>query len=333
MFSKQSVRLAGFVLIKSRLTCPIPVIKYATNECQCAALKRSHTSWTGHKQHTHSEGKTRGVHIHNVRPISYSTLDPAEVRKFQVLANKWWDIQGEFAPLHAMNELRVPFIRDNLLTVHGGGVMGRPLSGLRILDVGCGGGLLTEPLGRMGAEVLGVDPVEVSVRTAELHSSLDPALRGRVRYRACTLEDLTEEQGNEEAFDAIVASEVLEHLADLDTFVHCCYRMLKPGGSVFITTISRTRLSYVLGIVLAEQVLRIVPRGTHEWDKFITPVELETLLESSGIIVQSVRGMLYNPLSKCWSWQQSTAVNYALHAVKQKEEPLHQTPTEDSTFI
>ncbi|KAI5626422.1 ubiquinone biosynthesis O-methyltransferase, mitochondrial [Silurus asotus] len=220
------------------------------------------------------------VNRRRVRLVSHSTLDPAEVRKFQVLANKWWDIQGEFAPLHSMNELRVPFIRDNLMTVHGGGEMGRPLTGLRILDVGCGGGLLTEPLGRMGAEVLGVDPVEVSVRTAELHSSLDPALRERVRYRACTLEDLTEEKENEEAFDAIVASEVVEHLADLDTFVHCCYRILKPGGSVFITTISRTQLSYMLGIVMAEQVLRIVPKGTHEWDKFITPVELETLLES-----------------------------------------------------
>ncbi|KAK3534791.1 hypothetical protein QTP86_024742 [Hemibagrus guttatus] len=328
MFSKKCARLTGFVF-KYRLKWPTPVVKYSTNECQCAVLKRSHTSWTGHKQHTHSESETRGVYIHSVRPLSSSTLDPEEVRKFQVLANKWWDIQGEFALLHAMNELRVPFIRDNLLTVHGRGEMGRPLAGLRILDVGCGGGLLTEPLGRMGAEVLGVDPVEVSVRTAELHSSLDPALRGRVRYCACTLEELTEEEGNEEAFDAIVASEVLEHLADLDTFVHFCYRMLKPGGSVFITTISRTQLSYVLGIVMAEQVLRIVPRGTHQWDKFISPVELETLLESSGMSVQTVRGMFYNPLSGCWSWQQSTAMNYALHAIKEKEEPLHQTPAED----
>ncbi|KAF5896974.1 ubiquinone biosynthesis O-methyltransferase, mitochondrial, partial [Clarias magur] len=218
--------------------------------------------------------------IHSVSPASYSTLDPDEVRKFQVLADKWWDTRGEFALLHAMNELRVPFIRDNLLSVYSGGEIGRPLAGLKILDVGCGGGLLTEPLGRLGAEVLGVDPVEVSVRTAELHSSLDPALKGRVRYRSCTLEELTEEEGNEEAFDAIVASEVLEHLADLDTFVHCCYRILKPGGSVFATTISRTQLSYILGIIMAEQVLRIVPRGTHEWDKFITPVELERLLES-----------------------------------------------------
>ncbi|XP_060761266.1 ubiquinone biosynthesis O-methyltransferase, mitochondrial [Neoarius graeffei] len=329
MFVNSSVRLAGFVFFKSRLKWPRPAIEYPTNECQCVVLKRSHTSWTGHKQPTHSEGKTRRVHISSVRFVSKSTLDPAEVRKFQVLANKWWDIQGEFAPLHALNELRVPFIRDNLLTLHGGGQMGRPLAELRILDVGCGGGLLTEPLGRMGAEVLGVDPVEVSVRTAELHSSLDPALRGRVRYRACTLEELAEEDGNEEAFDAIVASEVLEHLADLDTFLDCCYHMLKPGGSIFITTINRTPLSYIFGIVMAEQVLHIVPKGTHEWDKFISPVELETLLESSGISVQSVRGLLYNPLSRCWSWQQSTAVNYALHAIKQKAAPPHQTPAEN----
>ncbi|KAM9439325.1 ubiquinone biosynthesis O-methyltransferase, mitochondrial [Clarias gariepinus] len=322
MFCMTSVRLAGFVLTKSRLIWPTPVNKYAISECQCAA--RAHTSCTRHKQHARFEGKKRGV-----SPASYSTLDPDEVRKFQVLADKWWDTRGEFALLHAMNELRVPFVRDNLLTVHGRGEIGRPLAGLKILDVGCGGGLLTEPLGRLGAEVLGIDPVEVSVRTAELHSSLDPALKGRVQYRSCTLEELTEEEGNEEAFDAIVASEVLEHLADLDTFVHCCYRILKPGGSVFATTISRTQLSYILGIVMAEKVLRIVPGGTHEWDKFITPVELERLLESSGIIVQSVRGMFYSPLSRRWSWQQSTAVNYSLHAVKQKEEPPHQPPAED----
>ncbi|KAK2868739.1 hypothetical protein Q7C36_000610 [Tachysurus vachellii] len=324
MFCKKFVRLNNFVF-KYRFKWLNSVVKYPINE----GLSRSHSSWMGHKQHTHTMSNTTCVHSYGVRLLSSSTLDPAEIRKFQVLANKWWDIQGEFAPLHAMNELRVPFIRDNLLTVHGEGEMGRPLAGLRILDVGCGGGLLTEPLGRMGAEVLGVDPVEVSVRTAELHSSLDPALRGQVRYRACTLEDLTEEDENEEAFDAIVASEVVEHLADLDTFVHCCYRMLKPGGSVFITTISRTQLSYIMGIVMAEKVLRIVPRGTHQWDKFISPVELETLLESSGLSVQTVTGMMYNPISGCWSWQQSTAVNYALHAIKQKEEPPHQTPADD----
>ncbi|XP_029927655.1 ubiquinone biosynthesis O-methyltransferase, mitochondrial isoform X2 [Myripristis murdjan] len=258
---------------------------------------------------------------------SHTTLDPSEVKRFQSLASKWWDEQGEFGALHAMNDLRVPFIRDNLLNVHRGHQPGKPLAGLKILDVGCGGGLLTEPLGRLGADVLGIDPVADSIGTARLHLSHDSVLGARVRYRACTLEELSAEgeEGEEEEgvgqFDAVVASEVVEHLADLETFAFCCSHVLKPGGSLFITTINKTNLSYALGIVAAEQLLRIVPRGTHDWEKFISPVELERLLESNGFSVQSIRGMLYNPVSGKWSWTDSTAINYALHAVKLIEEP------------
>lgn len=245
------------------------------------------------------------------------------------MANKWWDEKGEFAALHAMNDLRVPFIRDNLLNVHRGHQTGKPLAGLKILDVGCGGGLLTEPLGRLGASVLGIDPVEDSIGTAQLHSSHDPDLRDSVSYRACSLEELTSE-GTEGAetgaqavgqFNAVVASEVVEHLADLETFAYCCSLVLKPGGSLFITTLNKTNLSWLLGIVVAENVLRIVPPGTHEWEKFISPEELERLLESNGFVVQSVKGMLYNPVTGAWSWTNSTAINYALHAVKVSEQP------------
>ncbi|KAM6967620.1 ubiquinone biosynthesis O-methyltransferase, mitochondrial [Aplochiton taeniatus] len=225
-----------------------------------------------------------------------------------------------------MNDLRVPFIRDNLLNVPRGQQPGQPLAGVRILDVGCGGGLLSEPLGRLGADVLGIDPVADSIGTAQLHTSHDPDLRSRVRYRACTLEALCEEadeedqkEGETAQFDAVVASEVVEHLADLETFALCCGQVLKPGGSLFITTINKTNLSYALAIVAAEQVLRIVPSGTHEWDKFISPVDLERLLESYGFSVESVQGMLYNPLSGRWSWTKSTSINYALHAVKQEK--------------
>ncbi|XP_044063037.1 ubiquinone biosynthesis O-methyltransferase, mitochondrial isoform X2 [Siniperca chuatsi] len=172
----------------------------------------------------------------SARSASQTTVDPDELRRFQSLASKWWDEQGEFAALHAMNDLRVPFIRDNLLSVHGAYHPGKPLAGLRILDVGCGGGLLTEPLGRLGANVLGIDPVEHSIGTAQLHSSYDPDLRDQVCYRACTLEELSaEEEGGEEEqgagqFDAVVASEVVEHLADLETFAFCCSHVLKPSS-------------------------------------------------------------------------------------------------------
>ncbi|XP_078109829.1 ubiquinone biosynthesis O-methyltransferase, mitochondrial isoform X2 [Sander vitreus] len=263
----------------------------------------------------------------SARSASQTTVDPDEVRRFQSLASKWWDQQGEFAALHAMNDLRVPFIRDNLLNVHRVRHPGKPLRGLRILDVGCGGGLLTEPLGRLGANVLGIDPVADSIGTAQLHSSIDPDLCERVCYRASTLEELAAEEDEAEEeqgagqFDAVVASEVVEHLADLETFAFCCNQVLKLGGSLFITTINKTNLSYALGIVVAEQLLRIVPSGTHDWDKFISPVELERLLESNGFSVQSVQGMLYNPVSGAWSWTDSTAINYALHAVKVRDDP------------
>uniref|UniRef100_A0A3Q2ZYY2 Ubiquinone biosynthesis O-methyltransferase, mitochondrial n=1 Tax=Kryptolebias marmoratus TaxID=37003 RepID=A0A3Q2ZYY2_KRYMA len=260
---------------------------------------RSSFSWTAVCRH---------VSVCSARSASYTTVDPGEVKRFQALANKWWDEQGEFAALHAMNDLRVPFVRDNLLTVHRAHHPGKPLAGLRILDVGCGGGVFTEPLGRLGASVLGIDPVEESISVAQLHSSPDPDLRDRVSYHACTLD--------EAQFDAVVASEVVEHLADLETFAICCNHVLKPGGSLFITTINKTNLSYALAIVIAEQLLRIVPSGTHDWEKFISPVELERLLESNGFSVQSVQGMMYNPVSGAWSWSDSTAINYALHAVK-----------------
>ncbi|KAM3873592.1 ubiquinone biosynthesis O-methyltransferase, mitochondrial [Diretmus argenteus] len=278
----------------------------------------------------------------SARSASQTTVDPEELKRFQSLASKWWDERGEFAALHAMNDLRVPFIRDNLLTTHREHQPGRPLAGLRILDIGCGGGLLSEPLGRLGADVLAIDPVADSISTARLHSSHDPDLRKRVHYRACTLEELSAEgEGGEEeeeeergavgGFDAVVASEVVEHLADLETFAFCCNHVLKPGGSLFITTINKTNLSYALGIVAAEQLLRIVPRGTHDWEKFISPVELERLLESNGFSVQSVRGMLYNPVSGNWSWTNSTAINYALHAIKPREEPQPDRTEADGT--
>ncbi|XP_047217395.1 ubiquinone biosynthesis O-methyltransferase, mitochondrial isoform X3 [Girardinichthys multiradiatus] len=269
-----------------------------------------------------------GMQRTGIRSASHTTVDPGEVKRFQLLANKWWDEEGDFAALHAMNDLRVPFVRDNLLNVQRERHPGKPLAGLKILDVGCGGGLLTEPLGRLGASVLGIDPVEDSIRTAQLHSSHDPDLCNRVSYRACTLEELSgegeaeQEEQTETQFDAIVASEVVEHLADLETFAISCSHVLKPGGSLFITTINKTNLSYALAIVVAEQLLHIVPRGTHDWEKFVSPVELERFLESNGFLVQSVQGMLYNPISGAWSWANSTAINYALHAVKQDDETM-----------
>uniref|UniRef100_A0A8C2SJY3 Ubiquinone biosynthesis O-methyltransferase, mitochondrial n=1 Tax=Coturnix japonica TaxID=93934 RepID=A0A8C2SJY3_COTJA len=254
------------------------------------------------------------VAVRRLLSTSQSSVDPKEMRKFQLLAHKWWDEQGEYAALHAMNDIRVPFIRDTLLNMGGTYQQGSPLCGVKILDVGCGGGLLSEPLGRLGASVTGIDPLEENIRTADLHKSFDPVLAKRIQYRSGSLEEIVEE--SVETFDVIVASEVVEHVADLEMFIRCCSQVLKPGGSLFITTINRTQLSYILGIVVAEKIAGIVPEGTHEWEKFVPPEELEHLLELSGFSVKTVNGMLYNPLTGSWSWMESTSINYALHAVK-----------------
>nr|XP_009941693.1 PREDICTED: hexaprenyldihydroxybenzoate methyltransferase, mitochondrial [Opisthocomus hoazin] len=245
---------------------------------------------------------------------SRSSVDSKEMKKFQLLAHKWWDEEGEYSALHSMNDIRVPFIRDTLLNRSGSYHPGNPLSGVKILDVGCGGGLLSEPLGRLGALVTGIDPLEDNIRTADQHKSFDPILAKRIQYKSSSLEEIVEE--SVETFDVIVASEVVEHVADLEVFIKCCSQVLKPEGSLFITTINKTQLSYVLGIVVAEKIMGIVPEGTHEWEKFVSPEELERLLESNGFSVETVNGMLYNPLSGSWSWVESRSINYAMHAVK-----------------
>ncbi|XP_061283744.1 ubiquinone biosynthesis O-methyltransferase, mitochondrial isoform X2 [Bos javanicus] len=204
--------------------------------------------------------------------------------------------------------------RDNLLRTVATHQPGKPLSGMKILDVGCGGGLLTEPLGRLGASVIGIDPVDENIKTAQHHKSFDPVLDKRIEYRTCSLEEIVKD--TVETFDAVVASEVVEHVIDLETFIQCCFQVLKPDGSLFITTINKTQLSYALGIVFSEQIAGIVPKGTHTWEKFVSPEKLESILESNGLSVQTVVGMLYNPFSGYWHWSENTSLNYAAHALK-----------------
>ncbi|XP_053314581.1 ubiquinone biosynthesis O-methyltransferase, mitochondrial [Spea bombifrons] len=241
-------------------------------------------------------------------------VDPLEMKKFQAWSAKWWDEEGVYSALHSMNDIRVPFVRDILMSKSFNHDVGCPLSGVTILDVGCGGGLLSEPLARLGAAVTGIDPLEDNIRTAQMHKSSDPILDKAIQYKSCWLEELVE--GNRECFDAVVASEVLEHVVDIESFIQSCFQILKPGGSLIITTINKTKLSYALAIVLAENIMGIVPKGTHDWEKFIPPVELERILESNGYVVETLRGILYNPLSGSWSWIDDTSINYAMHAVK-----------------
>ncbi|KAM4694885.1 ubiquinone biosynthesis O-methyltransferase, mitochondrial [Discoglossus pictus] len=295
------------------------------------AIRRQHRAYSSVSHLCTTDVRTSAVHKESCASMAvlgarrkphavsrmYTTtrsVDPVEMNKFQAWSMKWWDEEGVYSPLHAMNDIRVPFIRDVLMSKNYDHDVGCPLSGVNLLDVGCGGGLLSEPLGRLGATVTGIDPLEDNIGTAELHKSFDPALDKMVQYKACSLEELVEEATG--TFDAVVASEVLEHVIDLESFIQSCYLVLKPGGSLFLTTINKTKLSYALGIVVAEKILSIVPEGTHDWEKFIPPEELERLLESNGFVVDMLRGMLYNPLSGSWSWISDTSINYALHAVK-----------------
>ncbi|XP_052708401.1 ubiquinone biosynthesis O-methyltransferase, mitochondrial-like [Crassostrea angulata] len=265
-------------------------------------------------------------HSNHARPIAQSTIDEEEREKFQKLSHTWWNETGEFQALHALNALRVPWITNSLVEKQDQPppLHTKPLLGLQILDAGSGGGILSEPLARLGANMIGVDMVEDNIRVAQTHLEEDPSICGSVKYIQATVEDLVET--NEEAFDAVVASEVVEHVSNIDTFLTSCCKIIKPGGSIFLTTINKTALSYTTGVLAAEYLLRLVPIGTHDWEKFISPEDLQFLLDKCGFSTTLIHGMMYNPLTRRWSWISNSSVNYGLHAVK-----LHPQTSETSS--
>ncbi|KAK3595220.1 hypothetical protein CHS0354_021534 [Potamilus streckersoni] len=254
--------------------------------------------------------------ISSERPVVKTTIDEEELRKFALLSQQWWDEQGEFEALHALNQIRIPFVRDGLLNQRGIPPLDitQPLAGFSVLDVGSGGGLLAEPLARLGAFVVGIDAVEENIKIAQIHLQQDHKIAGKVKYIEATVEDMLVTE--EENFDAVVVSEVAEHVTDHAHFIECCCRLVKPGGSVFITTLNKTQASYFLGVLMAERVLHLLPAGTHDWNKFIPPEDLQYLLDKNGCVTRLVHGMCYNFLAKKWSWIQNTSINYAVHAVK-----------------
>jgi len=255
------------------------------------------------------------------RPKAQTTIDEEEISHFSALSSLWWDEGGEFEALHTLNELRIPLIRDALMNVKPLDEYraDKPLDGFWILDVGSGGGILSEPLARLGAHVIGLDAAEENIKIAQAHLMHDPAIKDNLKYIHSTVEDIVESQAGK--FDAVIASEVLEHVADVNTFVSSVCQLVRPGGSVFFTTINKTPLSYALGIVVAEHLLKLVSPGTHDWNKFISPVDLQYILERNHFSTRLVHGMWYNPLSKHWSWAKDTSINYAIHAVKAHDVP------------
>jgi 2-polyprenyl-6-hydroxyphenyl methylase / 3-demethylubiquinone-9 3-methyltransferase len=239
------------------------------------------------------------------------TMDRDEVARFSRLAGQWWDPQGPMAALHKFNPVRLAYVRD-----HAAAHFGRDpkrldsLAGLRILDIGCGGGILSEPLARLGASVTGVDPSESNIAVAIRHAAQSGLA---IDYRSATAETLA---AAGEVFDLVLAMEVIEHVSDVGRFVDLAATLAKPGGLVFVATLNRTAKSFALAIVGAEYVLRWLPRGTHRWDKFVTPSELAAALENSGLRTTGETGVSYNLFADRWQLAADMDVNYMVVAEK-----------------
>jgi 2-polyprenyl-6-hydroxyphenyl methylase/3-demethylubiquinone-9 3-methyltransferase len=233
------------------------------------------------------------------------TIDEAEVARFSALAAEWWNPRGKMAVLHKFNPVRLAYIRDAACKRFDRNPKQLDcLKDLRILDIGCGGGILCEPLARLGARMVGADPAEKNIAAARLHAG-EGGLA--IDYRATTAEALADAG---ERFDIVLAMEVVEHVADLKLFVARCAEMVRPGGLMIVATINRTLKSFALAIVGAEYVLRWLPRGTHQWDRFVTPDELEIAMERAGLRTTDERGVIYNLLADRWELSTDTDVNY-----------------------
>lgn len=240
-----------------------------------------------------------------------ANLDPIEVERFERLASEWWDTSGKLRPLHAQGPARLGFIRDALMRHFDRPLGGlKPLAGLTILDVGCGGGLVSEPLARLGATVTGIDPTTDSIAVARRHAEGQGLA---IDYRTASVEQLV---ANGERFDAVVCMEVIEHVPDPAAFVKSLGQLVRPGGAIVMSTLNRTLKSYALAIVAAEYVLGWLPRGTHDWNRFVTVDELGRYLQAAGFSTPTTSGIIYDVMSDTWRLGADTDVNYIASATR-----------------
>jgi len=226
-----------------------------------------------------------------------ANIDPAEIKKFEDLASRWWDKQGEFKPLHEMNPLRLNFINT-----------GSPLEGKSVCDVGCGGGILTESMARCGAETTGIDMGKAPLSVARLHA-LESELE--IDYQQITAEAMAEQSPAK--FDVVSCMELLEHVPDPSSIIDACFKLLKPGGSAYFSTINRNPKAYMMAIVGAEYMMKMLPRGTHDYAKFIRPSELDEWAREAGFELLNLKGVSYNPFTGLFSQSQDVDVNYMVH--------------------
>jgi 2-polyprenyl-6-hydroxyphenyl methylase / 3-demethylubiquinone-9 3-methyltransferase len=241
-----------------------------------------------------------------------STVDPAEVAKFEAMAAEWWNPNGKFKPLHLMNPCRLDYITSQIASEFDRDLTTPlPFTGLRLLDIGCGGGLLSEPMARLGADVVGADPAPRNIPVAQLHAEQSGLT---IDYRLTTAEELA---AAGERFDVVLNMEVVEHVPDPQSFLTACQTLLKPGGLMICSTLNRNAKSFGMAIIGAEWVMRWLPKGTHDWKKFITPDELADFIRKAGLDPVDRKGMIFNPIA--WSWSLSSrdlSVNYVTASVK-----------------
>ncbi len=241
-----------------------------------------------------------------------TTVDPAEVAKFEAMAAEWWDVNGKFKPLHMLNPCRLDYITRRIAAQFDRDLTAAmPFDGLRLLDIGCGGGLLSEPMARLGATVVGADAAEGNIPVAQVHADQQGL---KIDYRHTTAEAMAEAG---EQFDVVLNMEVVEHVSDPLTYLTACQQLLKPGGLMICSTLNRNPKSYAVAIIGAEHIMRWLPKGTHEWRKFITPDELYSLIKTAGLEPINRTGFVFNPIA--WSWSLSDrdlSVNYVTSSVK-----------------
>jgi len=233
-----------------------------------------------------------------------TTIDKIEIEKFSKLAKDWWNPNGKFKPLHLFNPARIDFIKNKLISYFGLNINSeKPLMGLKILDIGCGGGLLCEPLSRLGATMIGIDASINNIEVAKLHSK---EMSLNIKYVHCSPENLN----FEDEFDVILNMEVVEHVLDVNLFIQNCSKLIKKNGIMFIATINKNLKSYIFAILGAEYILRWLPIGTHNWDKFLSPQDLEIIAKKNSFMADEIVGMKFNLLSKKWSRSNDLSVNY-----------------------
>lgn len=240
------------------------------------------------------------------------TVDPDEIARFEAMAEAWWDPEGEFRPLHRMNPCRLAYSVDQIMAQHGRDPRARrPFVGLRLLDIGCGGGLLAEPMARLGAEVVGADASGRNIAVARLHAE---RMGLSIDYRTATAEALVEAG---EGFDAVLNMEVVEHVSEPQAYLDACARLVRPGGIMIVSTINRNAKSWAFAIVGAEHVLRWLPRGTHRWSKFVTPEELFAMLSGAGLQPVDRTGIVFDPFGPTWRLsERDLDVNYVVAALR-----------------